>query len=168
MLQLDPFGQEFLGEPGGRCSCASYRVHNEHLRANVQMETHELKPVTCRYLSADGESLVERHAELVRPATSRNIRVADGINIGIHPERDTGTPAVGAGQSIDTLELARRLRIDSVDAQGHGPLKLRLGLPNTSENDVAGLEPGAKCNCDLPARIGVDAAAEALDQPCNR
>ena len=91
--------------------------------------------------------------------------MAPGVDVGIHAQRHAHAPAVGDGELVEAIELARRFDVDGVHVEGDGAGELRRRLADAGEDDVSGGEAAAQRHVDLAHRVGVDAAAERAHQP---
>ncbi len=112
--------------------------------------------------------IVHRHAELVDLEAGGNVRVAQGVDVGIHPHRHTRDATEALRDRFDPRELAGRLDVDRFDAQIDGAFELGGRFADAGEHDLRRREPRFERQLDLPDRVGVGRAAQATQQPHER
>ena len=96
------------------------------------------------------------------------MRVTAGVDIRIDAHGDAGADLTRAGDGVDSLQLALRLGIDRLHAKIDRLDELRLRLADAGEHDLGRNETGAQRDVDLAARVCVDLAAEAPQEPHDR
>ena len=87
------------------------------LRADVDVQADDLQSVAPDRAAADVAHGVQRDAELVGLRPGRNVRVAAGVDVGVHAQRDARARLPLARQEVDALELPFRLGVDRLDAE---------------------------------------------------
>ena len=73
--------------------------------------------------------------------------------------------ALRGSQLSDTVEFARRFRVDGADTRRDRVLELIARLPDASEHDVSRRVSGALRHLDLAAGIRIDLASDRPKQP---
>ena len=122
------------------------------------------RPGRLRHVGEQQPRLADRHAELVAAHPGRDVRMAPGVDVGVHPQRHAGAAALADRLGVDALQLAARFGVDGLEAEGDRPRDLGGALADAGEDDLVREEAGLEGDLDLADRIAVGAGAEALDQ----
>ncbi len=86
----------------------------------MNVEPDELETALRRRAPADVAGRVERHAELVGAEAGRDVRMAVGVDVGIHAQRDARPRFARRGQPVDAVEFSRGFGVDRLDAEVDG------------------------------------------------
>ena len=159
---------QLAGQRHGPLGGSPQRVERGDLRADVDVQPHRLEPRLSGVIAIELPHLLERHAELVRLEPRGDVRVALGVDVRIHAQRDPHRRRQRHGARGDAVELSRRLGVDRLHAQRHGAVQLVAGLAHAGEDDLIGDEPGAQRHFDLASRVGIGLGAERPQQAHQR
>ena len=91
--------------------------------------------------------------------------MAAGIDVRVETQGHPRLAAMRGSQLSDTVEFARRFRVDGADTRRDRVLELIARLPDASEHDVARRVSGALRHLDLAAGIRIDLASDRPKQP---
>ena len=69
--------------------------------------------------------IVERQAELVDLQAGGDVRMAAGIDVGVHADRHAGDRAEPRGDRFDARQLAGRFDVDRLQPERDGAFELR-------------------------------------------
>jgi hypothetical protein len=94
--------------------------------------------------------------------------MALGVDVGIDAHRHARNTALRAGDRRNTIQLARRFRVDGTDILRDRVLELLARLANARKNDVARREAGVLGDLDFAAGVRIGAAAERTQQSRDR
>ena len=106
------------------------------LRPNVHVKPGEVQPGRISDPLAEAAGLLDRDSELGRLETSRDVRMAPGVDFRIDSQGHARAGAVGDRDAIDSKEFACRLDVDCPHAQTDRQLELVVRLANPSEDDL--------------------------------
>ena len=133
-------------------------------KADVDVDAHHLEARPLRHLREERARVADRHAELVAAHPGGDVRMAPGVDVGVHPQRHAGAAALARRLGVDALQLAARFGVDRLEAEGDRPRDLGAALADAGEDDLLRREAGLQGDLDLADGIAVGAGAEALDQ----
>ena len=112
--------------------------------------------------------LLERHAELVDVQPGRDVGMRAGVDIRVDAHGNPRTLPSRLRGAIDALQLARRLGVDRLQAELHGPLDFVRRFADAAEDDVRRRKTGAHRQLDLADGVGIDGAAGLAQQANER
>jgi hypothetical protein len=119
-------------------------------------------------VAVDGSGVLQRDAELVGLQAGGDVRMALRVDVRVHAERHARLPPERACDLGDAIELSGRLGVDRADVGADRVFKLRAGLADAGEDDIARRESGAERDVDLAAGVRIGAAAERAEQARDR
>ena len=160
-----PSSWSSLGESHDGGGGAPERVEIGDLRAHVRVEADDLESGASAETTADVANRVHRDTEFVRIPAGRDVRVAAGIDVRIHPQRHARACLALARQQIDPLELPFRFGVYGFDAEIDRLRQLGGRLADAGKDNLFGNEAGAQRDVDLAAGVRVRARAKAAHQP---
>ena len=113
--------------------------------------------------------VVDRDAELVGLETGRDVGMAAGVDVGVDAHRDA-RPRLAVAARCASMRSSSpsdsALIVLTPSSIAWASSAVRLG--DAGEDDLRRDEAGAQRDVDLAAGIGVDAAAQAAQQPDDR
>jgi hypothetical protein len=144
------------------------RLEIHDLRPDVRVQADDLEAGSAAHAVDEIAGLVDRHAELVGLEAGGDVGMAAGVDVRVDADRHLGARLPFPGDRVEPFQLSRGLGVDRPHAELHGLRQFGVGLRHAGEDDLRGDEAGAQRDVDLPARVGVDAAAEAAQQAHQR
>jgi len=134
----------------------------------MNMEPDEIEPLAPRGAPADVARRGEGHAELVGAQAGRNVRMAPGVDVGVHAQRDARPRFAGRRQAIDPVQFPFGFGVDRLHTEVDGLHQFSFSLADAGEDDVGRNEAGAQGDVDLAAGVRIGLRAEPAQQPRDR
>ncbi len=143
VIDVDAVAAQLAGQRDRALGGAAQRLERGDLRADVNVQADRRQTRLAGVLAVEGPHLVERHAELVGLQPRGDMRVAPGVDVGVHAHRHAHRRVEGACPGGDPIELAGRLGVDRLHAERDGAVELVAGLADAGEDDLLRDVPGA-------------------------
>ena len=129
------------------------------------MQADDLDALPAAHPQAHLARVFDRHAELVVLAAGRNVRMAAGVDVGVHADRhlraSRAAEAIASMRSISPSDSALMLRRPSSMARASSA----SDLPTPVKTISAGVNPARSATSISPPELASAAAPEAAQQP---
>src|SRR5262249_1820092 len=155
----DSIGLQFRAEIGRQLCRRSERIDRSDLRSDVKMDGNQLDGSTVIDRREQLTRFLKRYTKLVDLETSRDMRMAFCVDVGVDANGDTDSTALTLGRRFDTRQLSGRFDVDGFDAECHRAIELLRGLANTSEDDICRRIACSSRNLDFPNGVGIGGAS---------
>ena len=132
-------------------------AHIENLRADVEVQAHELDVLHLLSHADDVEHVAHRDAELVLGQSGGDVGMRVSTHVGIDAQADARHLSLRGGQLVDDLQLGDALHVEAEDVGVEAEVDFPIALAHAGVDNLRGREPRAEGGTNLSAADAVGA-----------
>ena len=119
----------------------------------MDVDADHLEAGPLRHVGEQQPRVADWHAELVAAHPGGDVRMAPGVDVGVHPQRHPGAAALADRLGVDALQLAARFGVDGLEAEGDRPRDLGGALADAGEDDLVRRKPALRATSISPTEL---------------
>src|SRR6266403_917436 len=167
IMECDPLALEVAEKTRQACQRAAIRRKREDLRTDMSADSLPLDPARVTVFQVEAPRAIPIDSEFVAVVPGRNMRVASGLDIRIHPNRCGSARAVTRRFRDEQVELGGRFHVEKQNARSQRFANLLARLAHAGKDDPVPRHADAPQAVEFSGGNDVKTAAESGEDAQN-
>src|SRR5882672_1272297 len=160
ITECDPLALEVAEKTRQACQRAAIRRKREDLRTDMSADSLPLDPARVTVFKVEAPRAVPIDSEFVAVVPGRNMRVAPGLDIRIHPNRCGSARAETRRFRDEQVELSWRFHVEKQNARAQRFANILARLAHARKDDPVPRHANAPQTVEFPGGNDVETTAE--------